>query len=261
MRHLSDRGHVRRLIGLLLVVAAALAAPSSAKSPDAAASPLIVYIETDPWLMVIGSDSPRFVLYDDGTVIYRTDEGYQSVVLSTEDTAALAAKVDLVGIPNYTDYAQFVTDQPNSIIVDFRAKLAVVAYGATSRHRQRGGPGDKLFEMITLLREYQSPAAEVWQPETIEVMIWPYEYAPEASIIWPTEWPGLDHPTTVKRGDSYSLYVPIREKDALFAFLETRKERGAVEVGGKKWAVSLRTPLPAEEQWMLGAGDASGPVD
>ena len=33
-------------------------------------TPLIVLIERDPWLMVIGSDSPSFALYDDGTLIY-----------------------------------------------------------------------------------------------------------------------------------------------------------------------------------------------
>lgn len=202
--------------------------------------------------MVIGSDSPRFVLYDDGTVIYRGDAGYQSVTLPAAESAALAAKVSLVGIKDYTDYTR-VTDQPSSIIIDFRTKQAVEAYGATSRHRQSGSRGDKLLTMIALLRDYQSPEAKAWEPEAIEVMIWPYEYAPEASIIWPDAWPGLEHPDTVQRGDSYSLFVPIREKDALLAFLETRQERGAVEIGGRKWAVSLRTPLPGEARWMPSA--------
>lgn len=225
-------------------------------APDAA--PVIVYIETDPWAMVIGSDSPRFVLYDDGTVIYRSDAGYRAATLPAADSAALAAKVNLAGIKDYTDYTS-ATDQPSSIIIDFRDQLAVVAYGATSRHRTRGGASDKLLGMITLLREYQNPNAEAWEPEAIEVMIWPYEYAPEASIIWPAEWPGLDHPATVKRGDSYSLFIPIRDKDALLAFLQTRMARGAVEIGGKKWAVSLRTPLPQEAHWMGAPDDGSGP--
>ena len=241
-----------RLVAAL--VALLIAAPSLANTPATDAEPLIVYIETDPWAMVIGSDSPRLVLYDDGTVIYRSGEGYQSATLPPADSAALAAKVRLAGIKDYTDYTD-ATDQPSSIIIDFRTKQAVVAYGATSRHRETGEPGDKLLAMITILREYQSPDAVPWEPEAIEVMIWPYEYAPEASIIWPKAWPGLDHPATVQRGDSYSLFVPISEKDALLAFLDTRKPRGAVRIGGRKWAVSLRTPLPGEARWMPSESD------
>ncbi len=241
-----------RLFTALVVLL--LAAPAFADPPVADAEPVIVYIETDPWAMMIGSDSPRFVLYDDGTVIYRADAGYQAVTLAAADSAALAAKVKLAGIDDYTAYTS-ITDQPSSIIIDFRDNLAVVAYGATSRHRNRRDASDKLLGMITLLQEYQNPKSEVWEPEAIEVMIWPYEYAPEASIIWPEEWPGLDHAATIQRGDSYSLLIPINDMDALLAFLETRKARGAVEIGGKKWAVSLRTPLPGEARWMPRAGD------
>ena len=35
--------------------------------------PLVVLLEFDPWQMVIGSDVPTFVLYDDGTIIYRNE--------------------------------------------------------------------------------------------------------------------------------------------------------------------------------------------
>lgn len=247
----------RSLGTLLLAVITAMSGTVLANPLAADSEPVIVYIETDPWAMVIGSDSPHFVLYDDGTVIYRTDADYQAVTLTAADSAALAAKVTLVGIKDYTDYTH-VTDQPSSIIIDFRDKLAVVAYGATSRHRARGDAKDKLLGMITLLREYQHPDAKAWEPEAIEVMIWPYEYAPEASIIWPKEWPGLDHTATVQRGGSYSLFIPISDKDALMAFLATRKARGAVEIGGKKWAVSLRTPLPGETHWMGGMDTGSG---
>jgi hypothetical protein len=242
---------LRRLLAALALL---LTAPALAQSPAAGAEPVIVYIETDPWAMVIGSDSPQFVLYDDGTVIYRADDGYRSVTLTEAERAALTAKVSLAGIPDYTDYTS-ATDQPSSIIIDFRTKQAAVAYGATSQHRESGEPDDKLLAMITLLREYQSPDAAAWEPEAIEVMIWPYEYAPEASINWPKAWPGLDHPATVQRGDSYSLFVPISERQALLAFLDTRKPRGAVKIGGRKWAVSLRTPLPGEARWMPSESD------
>jgi hypothetical protein len=82
-------------------------------------------------------------------------------------------------------------------------------------------------------------------------MIWPYDYAPEPSIIWPSEWPGLQSERTIRRGESYSVYVPSADLDALRDFLRSRNERGAVEIDGAKWAVSLRTPFPGEESWMF----------
>ena len=33
--------------------------------------PIVVLIETDPWLMVIGSDVPTFSLYENGQIIYK----------------------------------------------------------------------------------------------------------------------------------------------------------------------------------------------
>jgi hypothetical protein len=81
-------------------------------------------------------------------------------------------------------------------------------------------------------------------------MIWPYDYAPEPSIAWPKRWPGLDAPTTLKRAESFSLFVPSAEFESLHAFLAGRQEKGAVEIGGKKWAASLRLPFPHEDLWM-----------
>lgn len=80
-------------------------------------------------------------------------------------------------------------------------------------------------------------------------MLWPYEYAPDASIRWPMEWPGLDSPQASRRGDSYSIYLPGKSLDDLRAFLGTRREKGAVEVGGKKWAASHRYVFPSEPTW------------
>jgi len=34
------------------------------------AKPQVAFYSTNPWLMVVGSDSPRFVLYEDGSIIY-----------------------------------------------------------------------------------------------------------------------------------------------------------------------------------------------
>src|SRR3954454_8480988 len=40
------------------------------KSMWMTAKPQVAFYSTNPWLMVVGSDSPRFVLYEDGSIIY-----------------------------------------------------------------------------------------------------------------------------------------------------------------------------------------------
>ena len=64
-----------------------------------------------------------------------------------------------------------------------------------------------------------------------------------------------DDEQTISRGDSFSLFLPISEKEDLLAFLATRQKRGAIEIGGRKWAASLRYPFPREERWLFGWND------
>jgi hypothetical protein len=80
-------------------------------------------------------------------------------------------------------------------------------------------------------------------------MIWAYDYAPDVSIHWPKDWPGIDSPSTLKRRDAYSIFLPGAEIPRLRDFLKTQKEKGAVEIGGKKWAVSVRNAFPSEPTW------------
>ena len=51
-------------------------------------------------------------------------------------------------------------------------------------------------------------------------------------------------------GDSYSIFMPGKELPKLLDFLKTRKEKGAVEIDGKKWAVSFRYTFPSEPVWL-----------
>jgi len=105
---------------------------------------------------------------------------------------------------------------------------------------------DELIELHKFLCTMDYSDSQKWTPRYLEVMIWPYEYAPEASIVWPKDWPGLDSKRSFKRGDSYSIFFDGSVLPELQKFLRTRKEKGAVEIGGKKWAVSIRSVFPNE---------------
>lgn len=234
--------------------------------------PVAVLIQTDPWLMVIGSDTPMVTIYDDGQVIYlkREKEKVSVLLVKQLDTNELAiVRKKLISFGDYSklkrhyDLAPHVTDLPETKIYlspDY-GNLVTTVYGlivsdthlpAYSTFGSDRKP-DKLPASIKNLHSYLTSLdfadAKPWEPQYVEVMVWGYDYAPDESIHWPKDWPGLDSSSTLKRGDAYSIFLPGEELPKLRQFLKTRKEKGAVEIGGKKWAVSVRYTFPSEPVW------------
>jgi hypothetical protein len=118
-----------RTICCLLLVAMTAVAPAfadtatpldekPAPATPATAAPVVVLIERNPWLMVFGSDSPTFALYDDGAVIYADParKAYVSARLSKAEASALLqdlALTKLVGLDaNYS--TSDWSDQPTN---------------------------------------------------------------------------------------------------------------------------------------------------
>lgn len=234
--------------------------------------PIAVLLQTDPWLMVIGSDTPMVTIYEDGQVLYLKREPKKPPVilivhLSPKALTAIIQKLIAFGdyskVKRYYDLAPNITDLPETKIYLSigKTKLVTSVYGlmvsdthipAYSTFVGKQKPDD-LPETIKDLHAYLTSLdfaeAKPWNPKFIEVMIWPYDYAPEESIHWPKDWPGLDSPSTLKRRDAYSIFLPGAEIPRLRDFLTTQKEKGAVEIGGKKWAVSVRYTFPSESIW------------
>lgn len=222
--------------------------------PAAGAEPLLVLIEYDPWAMVIGSDTPRFALYDDGVVIYRTATGHYTARFDPEEIETFRASLNpeaLSGLAgSYT--VSDATDQPTTDLMlrtgSTYAHMSV--YGALKSPEARSAIPSEILDAYDRLTDFERGDAVPWLPEAIEVMIWPYEYAPEEPIIWPADWPGIADADTRQRGDSYSLYVPASDYPRLRDFLRTRRERGAVLIDGRKWIAQVRLPFPMEDRWM-----------
>lgn len=238
--------------------AMATGAPQSAEGPRAIA----VLLTTDPWLMVIGSDTPQFALYDDGKVIYvdrtsgRQSTRMTAILTSSELADAKSTLLTFVKdpVPETIDLRPGWTDQPESrFFLEIDGHRLVTSVGglgdSADVDKRDSGDGDALPASIRDLHRYMSGfhavAATKWIPDQIEVMFWDYSYAPEASIQWPLAWPGLGDPTTQRRGDAYSIFLAGSQEEALIAFLATRNQKGAVELGGRKWAVSYRPVFPA----------------
>lgn len=264
---------MRNALWFFTMMWVAVAGQANGLDPFKGPQPIAVLIQTDPWLMVIGSDTPMVVIYEDGQVIYlhRDEQGAQSYVCKQltqqeleKTKKELAAFGDFSAIKGHYNLAPNVTDQPETeIYLNLNGRLVVTTvYGLMVPRTQLPAytvmpgsqPLDSLPGSLRGLYEYliqlKFAEAKPWQPAYIEVMVWGYSYAPDKSIHWPKEWPGLDSPDTVKRGDAYSIFLPGADIEKLRNFLNTRKQKGAVEIGGKKWAVAFRYAFPSEPVWM-----------
>jgi hypothetical protein len=233
---------------LALLLAAGLAA--AADRPKAVA----VLIDSDPWLDVIGSDSPSVAVYEDGLVIFATSAGYRSARLAPARLAALKKELlghGLDGIPRVNDLAR-VTDRPTTqIYLDVDRPRAADAYGlewALERPEGSRPVPPPLKSVYRTLKALKPKDGRPWRPASFELMLWPFPHAEKASA-WPKTWPGLEHPTTLKRReDAYSVFLPSSREKELDAFLE-RLAGDAVELNGKRWAVAVRAPFPGEARW------------
>jgi hypothetical protein len=207
--------------------------------------------------MVVGSDSPAFALYSDGTAIFRTKTGLKSTKLTQTEKAALVQAFDnpdLAAFAGGYDAAD-ATDQPDNRLLVYGKKVPfyISVYGSLEDKSIRARLPPAIIIAFDRLRNFQEADAQAWLPDNVEVMIWPYEYAPDKSIVWPNRWPHLNDGATRKRGDSYSIFIASTQLSALNEFLASRKEKGAIEIDGKKWAASVRLPFPHESLWMAPA--------
>lgn len=233
--------------------------------------PILVVLQQDAWIAVIGSDSPSFVLYDDGTIIYRplraTAEKpyvYRMVANASKTAGALldfdpdAMKDEYV----LTD----ASDQMSTVIWTPRKRIWI--YGNWRRvHDPEGdAPWWKSFwtaprspnlpreleRTLSRIEHLRAHPGKPWLPKKIEVMFWPYENAPQWSIVWPSRWPSLSAPDTWIHGSDlfYSVYVPSTDYDELRKFLGMGERHGAILVDGHKMSAMTRIPFPAESAWM-----------
>ena len=212
-------------------------------------------LESDPWRMVIGSDSPSFAMYEDGTVIYGTEAGYKTAKLDGTNRDAFLSQLKIEELSSASGgyQASDWTDQPTTALLVYRKErpFYISVYGSLKDKEVRSRVPDVILAAADKLHAFRAAGESDWLPDKIEVMVWPYDYAPEASINWPSHWPGLKAPDTKQRGeDSYSIFIPSNELDELKAFLKTRQAKGAVEIDGKKWSVSYRLPFSHEKLWM-----------
>jgi hypothetical protein len=216
--------------------------------------PSLILIETQPWAHVIGSDSPTFALYEDGTVIWRRGDGFRTARLSDSEVVRLFGNLNANAVRRFHGgyRAAEATDQPEENLLVYRGgpPSFISIYGSLKSADVRAKVPAEVLQAYNKLKTFDLARGTEWLPERIEVMVWPYEYAPEPSIRWPRNLPDLNDVRTQKRGDSFSIYVASSALNEVRDVLSHRKAKGAVEINGQKWAASIRLPFPGETLWM-----------
>lgn len=217
-------------------------------------TPVVALTETNPWLMVIGSDVPTIAIYQYGDVIYKSiNENkvkYYSVKLKKDDLQTLIYELgiteNLMKMPDYVSTVS-ITDQPDNILsLAFDSVYTKQVYGnlRDDEESRTNTPEDFLYVYDQLIK-YTNKKAKEWLPEYIEVMLTDYSHSPEQPLAWPDKWPDLTSASTIKRTDMlYSLYLPKKDYKDFIKLISSLKEKQAVEVNGKLFSVSYRFPYP-----------------
>jgi hypothetical protein len=217
--------------------------------------PIVVLYETDPWLMVIGSDVPSFALYENGQIIYKqVSDKRVKLVEVTHDRDQTQAIIKTLGITDSLMNerpiieASNATDQPNNILLlNFGKVKQIQVYGSlrNPKGEARSKTPKDFLTVYDRLIHFEDQAAKEWLPDTIEVMATGYSHSPEKPLKWNTAWNDLKSPTTIKRGNNlYSIYITKSQFPDLVKLLRSTKEKQAVEINGEKYSLSYRLPFP-----------------
>lgn len=223
---------------------------------DEDAEPLLMLTIYDPWRMVIGSDSPTFVVYATGQVIMThvnaDDEvEYQSVMLDEDELADLLAQLDIDAFASLDEYYDIalMTDQPTqSFVVATEDGLKrVTVYGSLMHSEVRAEAPEAVVNAYDFIASYENADAEPWLPTHFEVIVWPWDTSD--AVGWPDDFPQLDSPFAVERAEVTSLYVEMSEYERFRALAQGED---ALRLDGDTYAFSLRMPFPHEVVWPFG---------
>lgn len=240
----------------LLMAGIAACVPLPAFAGAAVAEPLVVLISLPVWSPDMGLESPDFVLYADGTAIYRHGEGFRTVRLEPSERDALVGELNIpvqAGLARHYE-AESWTDGSNVTLYLYGADSpqTLSVYGDPSIARVREKLPPPVVAAYDRLAHFDRPDAVAWMPERIEVVLGLYDPVPEgAPLAWPRGWPGLGDPRTVHWKDGrYSLYLPARDLPALDRLFARKAPGQPISIDGKSWGLMPRIPFPGEARWL-----------
>jgi hypothetical protein len=222
------------------------------QSDETYGKPLVVLTETNPWLMVAGSDTPSFVLYEKGRVIYKAfKKKHLKIYEATLTGQELRELIKSLSVTdefyklNDNITASDWTDQPTTILtINLDRSKKIEVYGNISSNESRQKTPAAFLSVYDKIKKFKGSNAKEWVPKKIEVLFWDYNYAPKKRP-WIKGFPDLNSPTTTKFGnDSYSVFIEGDKLGQLKKYISSMAEKEAVEINGQKMAVSYRLRFP-----------------
>jgi hypothetical protein len=239
--------------------------------PEALPEPLLVFLELNPRLWVIGSDVPSLVIYANGDVVHavRNSDGFPTEQFQRGHLSAGALSevlrslsLDLLAGLDARLASTNASDARTSVIVWWSAdkRHLVSFYGPAARTAQEGrlaptaAPG-AFVDVYEQLVAFKLQGAQPYEPKVIELMMDPTE-SPAPIYQWPPEWPGFDAydglrprrtPDHVGR-----IYMRSSCLSAVANFAQTlRPQHGVVLLDGHKFHLQgVRYTLPNEHMWI-----------
>ena len=216
--------------------------------------PVVSLIETNPWLMVIGSDVPTIAIYESGYVIYRRVENRQMkyffVKLDFEQTQELIFELgitdELMEIPEFIQASDRTSQPRNILTLVFEDIVQKMVYGDLRNDSEaRARTPAEFLVVFDNLIAYKNENEKPWMPDYIEVMLSDFSHSIEIPVEWPREWPDLNSETTVQRHKMlYSVYIHQSEFQKFIELISSLLIRHAVKVNGRMFSVSYRLPFP-----------------
>jgi hypothetical protein len=215
--------------------------------------PLIVFIKTDPWLMVVGSDTPLFVLYDSGQLIYKYVENnelkHRFIQLNKNEISDFIKFLDipdeLYGMNEYTSISiDYITDLPYNILyLDFDVKKRIIVYGDLRGYMRENVPR-AFLDIYNKIVTYRNKSSIEWFPPKIEIMFSDWPGAKNVRK-WIEDYPDLESETSWHHNDIYSVYLNIEHYPEFIDYYNlVKRNNEAVEINGKTMVIRFRFPFP-----------------
>lgn len=210
------------------------------------------------------SDAPTFVMYSDGTVIFRddatstqTENRFLTTTLTPKEQSQLLDSLAPLNTANATYDLSRRTCQPNNIlsINTGKMKKRIRVSGILDTPYNPKAPDERkilpppLISTTDRLRHFKHKNAKPWLPEYVQVRLRALPNAKDEAKAWPSDLPDLNDERTQKLDtDEYSILVPISRYDQLQALKTDQSARMAVVLlHGKKYIATYRMPFPQEK--------------
>ena len=244
------------------------------------AVPLFVFTYISPWRDTYGSDSPEFVLYQDGTLVFTKCREknnpyscyYQMTKLSLEEISQTMEMLHPQEF--YTFDKHYSTDTSKLIVSDLPFRLFVMrkpdgtykqvsTYGGLSGDKSGYVAEDiplKLKEIVEFVASYKNNKTIDFSFEYAELIIKPYGYEKnlKKTIKWSRNLPDLNDSKTIKHKEygAYSLFID-KSSEKFFSNVyyklldyQLKDIETALLINKQKWKAELRYPFPSEKIWL-----------